>query len=33
VAFLQTTGATLTGPIATNDHVIKPALSNVSRGT
>ena len=33
IAFLQTTGATLTGPITTNDHALRPALSNVSRGT
>ena len=33
VAFLQTTGSTLTGPIVTHEHAVKPALSNVSRGT
>ncbi len=33
VAFLQTTGASLTGPLVVSDSVIKPALSNVPRGT
>lgn len=33
VASLQTTGATLTGPIVTHDHIVIPSLSNVPRGT
>lgn len=33
VAFLQTTGVTLTGPLVITNHVAKPALSNVARGT
>lgn len=33
VASLQTSGATLTGPIVIQDHVTKPVLSNVPRGT
>ena len=33
VASLQTTGATLTGPLVVHDQVTKPVLSNVPRGT
>jgi hypothetical protein len=33
VAFLQTTGATLTGPLVVHDQPGKPTLSNVPRGT
>lgn len=33
IAFLQTTGVTLTGPLVVHDAPTKPVLSNVPRGT